>query len=409
MRLLRPICYLALFLFLLPFSSNAQLRSFQTLYQSEHFTTCFDIAPTLDQGYIITGFEDRPAPFNMPLVPYLAKINCQEEMEWMKKYGITTNIDNTDPRVATLSDGDYIMMSTILQQSYDVLVTRTRPDGTTVWQNTYGGIEKDVGRGMLKLADDNLIVVGSTHSYGTDTETPYSDMYAVKINSVNGDTIWTKTYGNINDIDDLWGLVESESGELTFVGRSFFDEGIWLSLIRTDASGRIKWSKVIGKTNHHSQGFDIQAYPNGDLVVTGLTTIAKIDFNSLVDLPVIRFDADGNVLWATVIHGSGPDISEVGSTIVLEDDVIGIALESTSYPTVSPDITKRLIYQLNPDNGALIKAVAFNDAGGQFPMLRKDWNGYIMSGFTDEYPGSWNDPILVKMDENFQSGCNETD
>lgn len=409
MRLFKPIAFLVLSALLFPLSSQAQLRSFQKLYQTEHFTTCFDIAPTPDQGYIITGFEDRPAPFNMPLVPYLAKIDCRGEMEWVKKYGMTTNIDNTDPRVAALNDGDYVMMSTVLQANYDLLVTRVRPDGATVWQNTYGGPGKDVGRGMLRLSDDNIVVVGSTQSYGTDAGSVYSDMYAVKINSESGDTLWTKTYGNAQGIDDLWGLVENEGGDLTFVGRSFFDGGIWLSLIRTDPQGRIKWSKVIGKANHHSQGFDIQAFPNGDFIVTGFTTIAKVDFNSLVDLPVVRLDSDGNILWATVLHGSGPDLSEVGSTIVLGEDVVAVALESSSYPSNSPDLTKRLIYQLSPGDGTLLKATAFNGSGGQFPMIRKDWDGYIMSGFSDEFPGSWNDPVIIKLDEDFQSGCEETD
>jgi len=224
-------------------NAYAQLESFQKLYLTEHFTTCFDVVPTPDQGYLITGFEDRPAPFMMPLVPYLAKIDCRGEMEWMKKYGVSTMIDNTDPRVAVLDQGDYIMMSTVQEASYDILVTRTSPEGETVWQKLYGGAAKDVGRGLLKTADDNIIVMGSTQSYGSDTDTPYSDMYAVKINSATGDTLWTQAWGNTLGIDDLWAAAEDESGNLTFVGRSFYDEGIWLSVIRTTSAGKILWAK----------------------------------------------------------------------------------------------------------------------------------------------------------------------
>lgn len=390
--------------------AHAQLTSFQKLYLTEHFTTCFDIAPTLDQGYIITGFEDRPAPFNMPLVPYLAKIDCRGEMEWMKKFGFTTNIDNTDPAVSVLDDGDYVMMSTVQLQNYDILVTRTTPDGDAVWQKRYGGPQKDVGRGMLKLADDHLVVVGSTQSYGTDIDgSPYSDMYAIKINSSTGDTIWTKTYGNPDGIDDLWALVENPDGELTFVGRSFHSAGIWLSLIHTDSRGDIIWSKVLGKTNHHAQGFDIQSFPNGDLIVTGFTTLAKVDFNSISDAPVLRLDAEGNIIWSTVLHGSAPDLGEVASTIIIHGSTVAVSVESYSYPTPSADLTKRMLYLLDAQTGALQRAVAFNGSGGQFPMIKKDWEGYIMSGFTDEFDGSWNDPILVKMDGNFNSGCEEAD
>jgi hypothetical protein len=65
-RILLPTIILLL---LLASTSYSQLNTFQKLYLTEHFTTCFDIVPTPDQGYLITGFEDRPAPFNMPLVP----------------------------------------------------------------------------------------------------------------------------------------------------------------------------------------------------------------------------------------------------------------------------------------------------------------------------------------------------
>lgn len=396
-------------LFLGKNKSFGQLETFQILFQTEHFTHCYDVAPTQDQGYIITGFEDRPAPFNMPLTPYLCKINCQGKVEWVRKYGPTTGLDNSDPRVATLNSGDYIMMNTVLESDYDILVVRTDVNGEAVWKKTYGGDEKDVGRGLLKLNDDNIIVVGSTYSYGTDVASFYSDMYALKINTETGDTIWTKTFGNPGGIDDLWGLTESENGELTFVGRSFYDNGIWLTLIHTDAEGNLLWTKNYGKTNHHAQGFDIITMPDGGFAFTGFTTLAKIDFNSLADMQVIRTDASGNILWAKVFYGSSPDLSEVGSTLIAKGDTLAVALESSSYPTVAQDITKQMLYLLDAESGDLIHAKSFNGTGGQFPMIRKDRTGYIMSGMTDEFPGSWNDPILRKLSDDFESGCQETD
>jgi len=415
MNVLKPNQPLQLFLlyFVISFvginKSSAQLETFQKLYQTDYFTHCYDVAPTLDNGYIITGFEDRPAPFTDPLVPYLCKIDCTGEVEWVRKYGLTTGIDNSDPRVATLNTGDYIMMNTVLEQDYDLLVVRTTPDGVPVWRKTYGGTRKDVGRGMLKLNDDNIVVVGSTMSYGTDATSVYSDMYALKINSENGDTIWTKTYGNSDGIDDLWGITEADNGELTFIGRSFFDAGIWLSLIHTDADGNILWTRFYGKTNHHAQGFDIITMDDGGFAFTGFTTLAKQDFTSLSDVQVIRTDANGDVQWAKVYHGASPDLSELGSTLLATGDTIVVALESSSYPTTEQDITQQLLYFLDASSGTLMHAKSFNGRGGQFPMLRKDWSGYIMSGMTDEFPGSWNDPILRKLDANFESGCQETD
>ena len=388
---------------------SAQLTSFHKLYKTEHFTVCFDIAPTPDQGYIITGFEDRPAPFNMPLVPYLSKIDCTGEIEWIRKYGLASNIGNVDPRVGVLGSGDYIMMSTVIGVDYDILVVKTSPDGEAIWRKTYGGLMEDTGRGMTIPSDDNILVVGSTQSYGSDVFTPYSDMYFLKIDSHTGDTLWTKTYGETGGIDDLWDVVELPDGSLTLTGRSFFDDGIWLSLIHTSADGDIEWVKLYGKTNHHTQGFDLERLPDGGYLITGMTTLAKQDFNSFMDAPVIRTDDSGNIIWATILHGSSPDLSEVASSLVVKNDTVAIALQSTSYPDPSPDITKRMLYMVDLDSGGLLQAKSFNGSGGQFPILRNDWHGFIMSGFTDEFDGYWNDPIILKLDEDFDSGCEETD
>ena len=137
--------------------------------------------------------------------------------------------------------------------------------------------------------------------------------------------------------------------------------------------------------------------------------MAKFDFNALVDAAVIRTDEQGNVIWSTTLHGTSPDLSEVGSTILAKDDTLLVALETTSYPDPSPDLTKRMLYLLDAQSGTLFEAKSFNGSGGQFPMIRKDWTGYIMSGMTDEFAGSWNDPILVKLDNDLESGCEETD
>lgn len=42
-------------------------------------------------------------------------------------------------------------------------------------------------------------------------------------------------------------------------------------------------------------------------------------------------------------------------------------------------------------------------------MIWKDWDGYIMFGFLDEFFGLWNDFVIIKLDEDFQSGCEEID
>lgn len=217
---------------------------------------------------------------------------------------------------------------------------------------------------MFRLLDDNIVVVGFIQFYGIDVGLVYFDMYVVKINSESGDMFWIKIYGNVQGIDDLWGLVENEGGDLIFVGCFFFDGGIWLSLICMDLQGWIKWLKVIGKVNYYFQGFDIQVFLNGDFIVIGFMIIVKVDFNLLVDLLVVCFDLDGNIFWAIVLYGFGLDLSEVGFIIVFGEDVVAVVLELSSYLFNSFDFIKCLIYQFSFGDGILLKAIVFNGFGG---------------------------------------------
>ena len=138
---------------------------------------------------------------------------------------------------------------------------------------------------------------------------------------------------------------------------------IWLSLIHTDANGNILWTKNYGKTNHHAQGFYIITMDDGGFAFTGFTTLAKQDFNSLSDVQVIRTDSNGNLLWAKVYHGSSPDLSELGSTLLAKGDTLVVALESSSYPTVEQDITQQLLYFVDAEFGDLFYAKSFNGRG----------------------------------------------
>lgn len=388
---------------------NGQFNNFHILYKTPHFTHCYDVAPTLDQGYIITGFEDRPAPFNMPLVPYLSKINCMGEVEWIRKYGQTNGIDNSDPRVGILKNGNYVMMSTAVENSFDILLVVTDENGNSLWKNTYGGDNEDIGRGMTILSDDNIIVCGNTESFGSDADTPYTDMYAVKVNSETGDTIWTKTMGNRNGLDQLWDVVESDNGDLNFLGRTFHDNLLWLSLIRTDKDGNYLWSKLYGKTNHQTSGFDIIKLRNGNFAFTGITTAAKFDFNALVDIPVFVVDNQGNIVWSKIYRGDNPDLSDLASTIIEKGDSFIIAMESTSYPQIDADLTKRMLLVVESIDGDVVNAKSFNGSGGQFARIKKDHTGFILSSMTDEFEGSWNDPMLIKLNDELDSGCEELD
>ena len=63
-------------------------------------------------------------------------------------------------------------------------------------------------------------------------------------------------------------------------------------------------------------GFEIVEMPDSGFTITEIASMAKTDFNVMVDVRVIRIDIDGNMLYAKVCHGAGSELSDVGSTIL---------------------------------------------------------------------------------------------
>jgi hypothetical protein len=53
---------------------------------------------------------------------------------------------------------------------------------------------------------------------------------------------------------------------------------------------------------------------------------------------------------------------------------------------------------------------AYNDGGSHYPYLTsaKGESGFVLSGFSNEYTPHFS-PMIIKMDGDFESGCNEID
>lgn len=69
-----------------------------------------------------------------------------------------------------------------------LLLIAQAPD--TLWTKTYGGPGNDVGNSVKQTSDGGYIIAGYTDSYGVGGQ----DVWLLKTD-INGDTLWTKTYG----------------------------------------------------------------------------------------------------------------------------------------------------------------------------------------------------------------------
>ena len=60
----------------------------------------------------------------------------------------------------------------------------------TMWNQTYGGIDDDLGYSVVENSDGGYAITGETLSFGAGS----SDVWLVKINAT-GNEQWNQTYG----------------------------------------------------------------------------------------------------------------------------------------------------------------------------------------------------------------------
>lgn len=264
-----------------------------TLWDSGH-----SVQQTTDSGYIIAGVKnecDRGGDV------YIIKTTANGDTSWTKTFD-RMGIDYAYSIQKTLDRG-YIISgyseSSLDTRKYYVYLIKTDANGIQVWTKTYGRIRFDRSYSVQQTPDEGYIIIGSTYSFG-DGE---SDVYLIKTD-MNGDTIWTKTFGGTNY--DFGSSVQPtlDSGYI-IVGttESFGAGGADVYLIRTNANGDTTWTKTFGGINH-DRGFSVQQTFDNGFIITGKTDSYGAGSS---DVYLIKTDSNGDTIWTKTFGGSQND------------------------------------------------------------------------------------------------------
>jgi len=169
----------------------------------------------------------------------------------------------------------------------------------------------------IQIAGDNgYIMAGSSTAGGTGG----ADAYLVKTDHF-GSVQWAKTYGGARD--DKFTRVRPVSGGNGFIAigttRSAAYSKGEMMIVRTDASGTVKWTKTIGfNTPYGEAGYDIIETSDG-----GFAALGNYDqHNGNGDLLLARLDTGGNTIWT---HRFGTSMRDNSGCIIDVTDTAAFA------------------------------------------------------------------------------------
>jgi len=318
-------------------------------YGGDDEDIAYSVEQTADGGYILAG-STWPSTADSPDA-YLVKTDSLGNMEWDHRYGGAGYEKVLSVQQTT--DGGFVLAGVtcpIGEGSCDVYLIKTDSQGDTLWTRNYGRTYEDDAKDVYQTADGGYIMVGSsnlfagalfeiylvktdslgdslcTHVYGFPDDVSgfsvqetfdggyvvaacnpiYSgthDIYLLKTDSL-GDTIWTRTYGGIED-DDVRSVQQTTDGGYILAGwTASFGAGLDDAyVIRTDSTGDTLWTRVFGGTDYDGAHCAMQTQDSGFFIAGGARSFGEDE----LDAYLIRLDANGDSLWTLVYDGEGFD------------------------------------------------------------------------------------------------------
>ncbi len=181
---------------------------------------------------------------------------------------------------------------------WDILLFKYDRYGNTLWRRTWGGEGYDwITRASVVLdSKNNAYIAGSTGSFRPNGK---EDVLLLKFDP-DGNLLWQKTWGedkldysfgtNIDTFDNIY---------ITGITQNFGSGDHDIILLKFDSDGDLLWQRTWGGSGNEDCGYSIAIDQFGDIYVAGLTNSAGAGGEHPRDKDGLnlKFESDGNLLW----------------------------------------------------------------------------------------------------------------
>ncbi len=177
---------------------------------------------------------------------------------WARKYGV----ERTDFwAVVKTSDGGYLAGGRAWNYA-QWYTCKVDSDGNLIVERYYG----EVGVGVISSMEN--LGNGYVLAGGYEGEFLYED-FKLAIMREDGDTIWTKTYGDSTTMDDCCYTIPCIDGGYLMTGYTNYygNGGEDICLLKTDYMGNMEWVKTYGSNDDDHGESAVQTDDGGYLVV----------------------------------------------------------------------------------------------------------------------------------------------
>lgn len=307
------------------------------------------------------------------------------------------------------------------------------------WAKSVGGANRDAANCVTTDFAGNLLVAGHFESqsitFGSNILTSTDaagDLFLAKYDAA-GNVLWAKNVGGAipqSITTDAGGNIIISgyftSATITFGSMTFSNSGQWdLFIVKYDPSGNVLWAKSAGGGSHES-ALSVATDLSGNIIAVGYYQSPAITFgattftnnnpaSNTIDMFVVKYDPEGNLIWAKGMGGNSYDALR-GVTTDPEGNIIVAGDFSSSSITISAitinntnnegdafiakfDANGNVLWAKNP-GGIIFESAnsVSSDAYGNI-YVAGDFYGVTMSFGSISVPNTGgNDMFLAKYD-----------
>jgi hypothetical protein len=358
---------------------------------------CWSILKTDDNGFVLMG--ETTSYDNGGGDAWLVKLDEYGNELWNKSYGGNRADYGFD--VVQNSDEGYTIAGgtrTYTKGDHDTWLVKTDYLGNEIWNNSYGGENRDQGYALMESSDGGFVICGGSGSY-----TPGPNDYWIIKTDNNGNEIWNKTYGN-EGYDWGYDIIETKDGEYIFTGGTdtSIDHShiLDIGIISINKEGEIIWDESFNKPpakNRWDEGYSIIETDDNNLLIGGIAHTYHWFKEGEGDGWIIKTDCNGNIIWDRIIGG---DLCDGISTIKQANNGGFICSGWTySYGNGDSDIW---LLKLNKQ-GYVEWDLTIGDDDYEWSMLHTleitEDKCYLIAGTTYSYGAGNSDMFIAKVQE----------
>ena len=255
------------------------------------------LTPTSDGGYVLAG---ETSSFGLGDKDFwLVKVDQSGNMEWNQTYGSSQTIAEAKAVIQT-SDNGYVL--TGFQEkntTSSILMVKTDSLGNMQWNRTYQ--DNVNSKNVYSLVQSNDGGYAFSGMIDTSSEDVATDGWLVETDS-EGIIQWNQTYDVDEGFDYVLDLVQISDGGYAFSGTTggFFLRDVWI--VKTDEVGNIVWSTV-WDTAEPAYTSSLIKTNDGGFLVTGATDLRGGYYPSYMFM--VKVDLSGNIQWNSTYEGLG--------------------------------------------------------------------------------------------------------